>query len=67
MEDEEITAQERQILSPEEVAQYLGCGRTFAFKLLARGDIPSFTIGRLRRVRRTDLDRYIAERLDATR
>jgi excisionase family DNA binding protein len=67
MEDEEIRARERQILSPEEVAQYLGCGRTFAFKLLAHGDIPSFTIGRLRRVRRTDLERYIAERLDATR
>jgi excisionase family DNA binding protein len=53
------------LLSPEQVAERLGIGRTFAYKLLAEKRIPSFTIGKLRRVRESDLDRYIEERLSA--
>jgi excisionase family DNA binding protein len=53
------------LLSPEQVAERLGIGRTFAYKLLAEKCIPSFTIGKLRRVRESDLDRYIEERLSA--
>jgi excisionase family DNA binding protein len=53
------------VLSPEQLAQYLGIGRTFAYQLLAKKRIPSFTIGKLRRVRKADVDRYIEERLSA--
>ncbi len=52
------------LLSPEQVAERLGIGRTFIYKLLAEKQIPSFTIGKLRRVREADLDRYIQERLN---
>ena len=53
------------ILSPEQVAEYLGIKRTFAYQLLAEKRIPSFTIGKLRRIRKTDVDHYVKERLTA--
>ncbi len=52
---------ERALLSPEKLATYLGCGRTYAYKLLADGSIPSVKLGRLRRVRRQDADRFIEQ------
>jgi excisionase family DNA binding protein len=57
----------RKLMSPEEVAEYLGCGRTFAFELLKTGEIPSLKLGRLRRVRRVDVDDYIERRLRETK
>lgn len=56
----------RELLSPEQLAEYLGCGRTYAYSLLAGPDpaIPSFKIGRLRRVRRVDVDRYVEKCLN---
>ena len=53
------------LLSPEQLAQYLGIKRTFTYQLLAEKRIPSFTIGKLRRVRKADVDRYVEERLSA--
>jgi excisionase family DNA binding protein len=53
------------LLSPEQVAESLGIGRTFTYKLLAEKRIPSFIIGKLRRLRQLDVDRYIEERLSA--
>jgi excisionase family DNA binding protein len=53
------------LLSPEQLAEYLGIGRTFAYQILAQKRIPSFTIGKLRRVRKADVDCYIEDRLSA--
>ena len=67
---EQRTANEaRELLSPEQLADYLGCGRTFAYELLAGPNpaIPSFKIGRLRRVRRVDVDRYVEQCLRETK
>ncbi len=50
---------EKESLSPEEVAVVLNCGRTMAYKLIADGVIRSFRVGRLRRVRRQDVDAYM--------
>ncbi len=61
---QEVRAKET--LSPEDVAVLVGCRRTTAYKLLADGSIPSFQIGRLRRVRRADVERFIEERVTAT-
>ena len=47
------------LLTPEELAQYLNCGRTYAYRLLAVGEIPSLKLGKLRRIRRSDADHYI--------
>jgi excisionase family DNA binding protein len=52
------------LLSPDELARELGVGRTTAYGLLWTGQIPSVTIGRLRRVRREDVDRFVAARLE---
>jgi excisionase family DNA binding protein len=53
------------LFSPEQLARHLGIGRTLAYQLLAKKLIPSFTIGKLRRVRKADVDRYVEERLSA--
>ena len=48
----------RATLSPEDLAAFLNCGRTTAYALLKRGDLRSFRIGGLRRVRREDALAY---------
>lgn len=63
---EEIRTTEREILSPEDLARYLGVGRTHAYKLLADGSIRSFKIGRLRRVLRADVTHYVEKQKNAT-
>jgi excisionase family DNA binding protein len=56
--------QTKRLLSAEELAQELGVGRTTAYALLWSGTIPSMKLGRLRRVRREDLDRFISQRME---
>ena len=58
----------REYFSPEQLAEYLGVGRTFAYALLAGPNpaIRSFKIGRLRRVRRVDVDRYVERQVMGT-
>jgi len=52
------------LMSPKEVRKLLGLSRTYMYQLLATGAIPSVRIGRLRRVRRTDVDKFIEDRLE---
>ena len=56
---------EEALLTPEELADYLRCGRTYAYKLLALGEIPSLKLGKLRRVRRSDAARYVERKVQA--
>jgi excisionase family DNA binding protein len=58
------STQTEYLLSPKEVRQLLGLGRTYTYQLLATGAIPSVRIGRLRKVRRVDLEKFIEERLE---
>jgi excisionase family DNA binding protein len=53
-------------MSPEELAEFLGLGRTSTYRLLASGEIPCVRIGRLRKVRRSDVDAFIEARLEQT-
>jgi excisionase family DNA binding protein len=55
---------EKLLHSPEETAEMLGVGRSQVFELIARNEIESFKIGRLRKVPRDAIDAYI-ERLRA--
>jgi excisionase family DNA binding protein len=48
------------LLTVEEVAAELGAGKTFAYGLIASGAIPSLRVGRLLRVRPSDLAAYVA-------
>jgi excisionase family DNA binding protein len=54
---------EETLLTPEELADYLKCSRTYAYQLLARGEIPSLKLGKLRRIRRSDANLYIEKRV----
>jgi excisionase family DNA binding protein len=53
------TRETEYLMSPDEVRQFLGLGRTYTYRLLATGAIPSVRIGRLRKVRRTDVEKFI--------
>jgi excisionase family DNA binding protein len=50
------------LMSPEELSHLLGLGRTYTYQLLSTGAIPSVRIGRLRKIRRTDAEKFIAAR-----
>ncbi|MFG2856069.1 helix-turn-helix domain-containing protein [Streptomyces mirabilis] len=50
-------------LTVEEAARRLGVGRTTMYALLAAGEIPSVTIGRLRRIPAEALSDYVAARV----
>jgi excisionase family DNA binding protein len=56
--------QTKRLLSAEDLARELGVGRTTAYALLWSGTIPSMKVGRLRKVRREDLEAYIAARME---
>ena len=51
------------LMSPEELAEFLGLGRTSTYALLRAGEIPSIRIGKLRKVRRSDVDKFVEDRL----
>jgi excisionase family DNA binding protein len=50
---------EKLLHSPDETAELLGCGRSYVFELIARGEIESFKVGRLRKVPREAIHDYI--------
>ncbi len=58
---------EPNILTVSEAANALRIGRTAMYELLSKGEIPSFTVGRSRRLRRSDLDDYIKRRVALAR
>ena len=50
------------LMSPEELARFLRIGRTYAYGPLSEGEIPSLRLGRLRKVRRTDAEKFVEAR-----
>ncbi|MGW4829776.1 helix-turn-helix domain-containing protein [Amycolatopsis japonica] len=58
---------QRTLLTVEEAAEYLGIGRTTAFKLIENGELQSVTIGRLRRVPVSAADEYAASLVEQQR
>ncbi|GHU13023.1 hypothetical protein AGMMS50225_22240 [Betaproteobacteria bacterium] len=52
-----------EILTIEEVAAYLKAGRRTVYRFAANGQIPAFKLGGTWRFRRTELDRWIANRI----
>lgn len=54
------SASPRLLLTVNDVAAELGCGRDTVYSLLTTGALPSVKLGaRLRRIRRADLDAFI--------
>jgi excisionase family DNA binding protein len=67
METVKVVEVEQSYFRPEEAAEYIRVGRTTMYSLLKLGIIPSITEGRVRIVRKADLDAYIAEKLEAAK
>jgi excisionase family DNA binding protein len=54
------------VMTVEQAAKYVGVGRSTMFEIVVRdGLIPSFKIGRLRKIRRVDVDRWIDKRAES--
>ncbi len=51
---------EGEILTLDEVAQYLKAGKRTVYRLVQQGEIPGFKLGGTWRFRRAELDRWIA-------
>lgn len=47
------------LLSPDQAAKALGCGRTQVYSLLAQERLRSVKIGRLRRIPAAEISRYV--------
>jgi excisionase family DNA binding protein len=50
---------EPNLLKPEQAARKLGISRTRVYELITTGELPSRKIGRSRRIRLVDLERYV--------
>ena len=59
----ETITHESVLLTPEEAAEMLRVCRMTVYKLMRTGDLASITIGKSRRIPRTALDDYVAQRL----
>lgn len=47
------------LLTLNDLAHYLACSRAHAAKLIADGTVPSYKLGSLRRVRKSDVEAWI--------
>ncbi|MFK4118446.1 helix-turn-helix domain-containing protein [Streptomyces longwoodensis] len=51
---------DRLLYKPEEAAEVLAIGRSMVYELMADGALTYIKLGRARRIRRTDLEAYVA-------
>jgi excisionase family DNA binding protein len=58
----EMLLHDRLAYSPLETARMLGIGRTLLYELIDRGEIKSLRIGARRLIRRSAIERFLAER-----
>lgn len=56
---------QRLLLNVNEVASLLGCGRTYVYGMIQRGELPAVKLGRLTKVPRCAVEQYVACALDA--
>ncbi len=56
----------KMMLSVAEAAQALSIGEMTAWKLIREGKLPSIKIGRSRRIKTADLERFVAELPEAS-
>lgn len=54
------TPVDRLLYTPEEAAEALAIGRSTLYELMADGAVKYIKLGRLRRIRRADLETYVA-------
>ena len=49
------------MISPAELQEWLGCGRSTTYKLLETGAIRSYRVARLIRIRRSDVSAFLEQ------
>lgn len=47
------------LLTPDEAATALGCGRTYVYELMGKGELRSVKLGRLRRIPHAEIARLV--------
>jgi excisionase family DNA binding protein len=52
------------MLTPEEAFRVLGIGRTYGYRLIKNGTLPSVKLGRLRRVPRHALEAWVERTIE---
>jgi excisionase family DNA binding protein len=60
----ENTADPIRLVTVEQACSMLSLGRTTMYSLLNSGELPSYTIGRVRRIAVEDLRAYVAKQKD---
>lgn len=55
------------LLNAQEISAILNCSKPQAFLMIRRGDFPVVRMGRLVRVRRSDLEEYINNQLSPSK
>lgn len=58
-----MSDQSDEILTIDEVAAFLRAGKRTVYRLAASGKLPAFKLGGTWRFRRSDLDKWIANRI----
>jgi len=53
-------------ITPEQLREWLGIGKTKCYEMLSRSEIPSYRIGKLRRIRRSDVERWLENQRSAS-
>ena len=52
---------EKEWFTADELGHWLGLGRTKTHSLIRNGEIPSYKIGRIRRIRRQDVEAWLEQ------
>ncbi len=55
----DTTAAAEELLTVEQVQEFLKVGRTFAYSIIRSGELPSYRVGRLLRIRQRDVERWL--------
>ncbi|MHB1939270.1 MAG: helix-turn-helix domain-containing protein [Candidatus Dormibacteria bacterium] len=54
---------QRLLLSVNEVASLLGCGRTYVYGMIQRGELPVVKLGRLTRIPASELEEFVRKQV----
>ena len=55
----EAGVEQKEWFTTDELVHWLGPGRTKTYAMLRSGEIPSYKIGRVRRIRRQDVETWL--------
>ena len=55
----EAIDESKEWFTTDELVRWLGLGRTKTYEMLRSGEIPSYKIGRVRRIRRRDIEAWL--------